>query len=305
MFLRIAAFAITACLVTTSATAKPLVISFDFSRSEIGIDVSVRGTPLYVLLDTGVDPSTIDLTRAESLGLKIDYGAGGEISGVGNAAHATAYPTTIDGIVVAGRSFAAINAGTADMSAVSARYGRKVDGVFGYSFLKDKTVLVDYPAHTVVFLGQSADAEARVRACRKRWSTPMYLLRDFNWPLIENFRIGAATLTATLDTGSNAYVSLYQNALDLPQVRTVLTNRAAGVSAGLRGPAPLVKYTINAPIGFGPFALPPGQAATLRQVDKSLSAVRANIGNKLFAAMELRMLLDYPGRTMMFFGDCS
>jgi Aspartyl protease len=48
-----------------------LRVPFDFSQSEIGIDATVNGEPLFILLDTGVDPSTIDLQRAEALHLKI------------------------------------------------------------------------------------------------------------------------------------------------------------------------------------------------------------------------------------------
>jgi hypothetical protein len=36
-----------------------LRVPFDFSRSLIGIEATVNGEPLYVLLDTGVDPSAI------------------------------------------------------------------------------------------------------------------------------------------------------------------------------------------------------------------------------------------------------
>ncbi|WP_404711272.1 hypothetical protein [Sphingomonas sp. MMS24-J13] len=31
----------------------------------------------------------------------------------------------------------------------------------------------------------------------------------------------------------------------------------------------------------------------------------ANVGNALFAAMKIKMLLDYRGRTMTFYGDCG
>jgi len=40
----------------------------------------VNHEPLFILLDTGVDPSTIDLHRAEALHLKIDRNAGGRVT---------------------------------------------------------------------------------------------------------------------------------------------------------------------------------------------------------------------------------
>ena len=55
----------------------PTTTSFDFSKTTIGVDITVKGRPLHMILDTGVDPSVIDLATAESLGLKIDRGDAG------------------------------------------------------------------------------------------------------------------------------------------------------------------------------------------------------------------------------------
>ena len=285
------------------ATAKPLVVPFDFSRSEIGVDVTVRGAPLYVFLDTGVDPSVIDLRRADALHLKVDRSDSGEASGFGNAKHAALYAATIDGLAVGGRSFPPIDAAASDLSALSARYGRKLDGVLGYSFLKDKIVLIDYAAHSLAIVDLTAHARPLVNTCRVHWGAPLLLLKGDNWPLIAQFRAGAATFPATLDTGSNASISLYQSALDLPGMRAALVKKGEASSAGFRGDSAFTKYLLNAPVGFGPFRLPPGEIVTLRDVKRS--GVFANVGNKLFAAMKLKMLLDYRGKTMMFFGECG
>ena len=56
--------------------------------------------------------------------------------------------------------------------------------------------------------------------------------------------------------------------------------------------------------GFGPFTLPPGQPADLRATAGSPDTRLANIGNKLFAALKLKMLLDYKARQMTFYGSC-
>jgi len=40
-----------------SVASATVVVPFDFSRSAIGVDVTIKGTPLYMILDTGVDPS--------------------------------------------------------------------------------------------------------------------------------------------------------------------------------------------------------------------------------------------------------
>ena len=76
--------ALVAPLLLTAASAPRVVVApFDFSRHEIGLSVSVHGTPLYMFLDTGVSPSAIDTDTAKVLGLKIDFAGGGEASGQG------------------------------------------------------------------------------------------------------------------------------------------------------------------------------------------------------------------------------
>ena len=109
-----------AAVSTVAASAEPISIPFDFSRSSIGLEVTVRGTPLYVILDTGVDPSVIDLARAEALGLKVDRQDGGEPSGFGDAKGATVFPSSIDKLVIGGHAFASFDALASDMTALSA-----------------------------------------------------------------------------------------------------------------------------------------------------------------------------------------
>ena len=43
---------------------------------------------------------------------------------------------------------------------------------------------------------------------------------------------------------------------------------------------------------------------TLAKIPGSADTRLANIGNKLLAAMGLKMLLDYPGKRITFYGKC-
>src|ERR1700728_2997852 len=184
-----------------------LRVPFDFSQSEIGIEATVNGEPLFILLDTGVDPSTIDLQRAEALHLKIDRNAGGQVSGFGNTEQPTAFPTTIQGFAIAGQKFGSFDALASDLSAISAKYGRQVDAFIGYSFLQDKIILIDYPGRTLHLLDRpSAAATSASKSCRTKWSAPMQLLEGENWPLIPQLRRGAAATPAPLPTGSTGLI---------------------------------------------------------------------------------------------------
>ncbi len=191
-----------------------------------------------------------------------------------------------------------------DMGTLSARYKRRLDGVLGYSFLSDKIVLIDYPKRMLGILDRPADATATVRTCRKRWSVPLRSFEGDSIPVIPDFRFGRAAAPISLDTGSNGGVSLYQGALDLPGLRAALVERGQTASTGARGDTTSKIYALNLPVGFGPFALPAGEIVTLRAVKGSSDTRLANIGNKLFAAIKLKLLLDYRARLMTFYGDC-
>lgn len=301
--MRIQTAALLIALLPVTASAAPLVVPFDFSRHAIGLDVTVHGQVLHMLLDTGVDPSVIDTVRADALGLKIDRGTSGEASGEGDAKSAQVYGATLDGLALEGHDFAPIDALALDMSTLSASYGRKLDGVLGYSFLDGRIVLIDYAHTTLTILDRPADATPSVAACRKRWTIPLHGFPDDAIPAIPDFRFGKASGTISLDTGSNDGIALYQAALDLPGLRAALKETGERTATGGRGKTTVKTYVLNEPVGFGPFTLPAGQPVTLRKTPGTDTRV-ANIGNQLFAAMKVKMLLDYKSRVMTFYGDC-
>jgi hypothetical protein len=303
-----AATASCALVIATAATSyaapagAPLTLPFDFSHKDIGLQVSLNGAPLFALLDTGVDPSVIDLARARALGLKVESGAGGKGSGFGEGAAPTVFPTRIAGLAVGGREMRPFDALASDLSTLSQSYGHPVDAVLGKSFLADKAVLIDYPARTVTIFRRGADARPLTRTCRLRWSTPMYTV-DF-FPMISDFRFGAASGPVSLDTGSNGGVGLFQSALALPGLKARLVPRGETLRHGFRGVSHAKLYDFEAPMSLGPFALPPGQPVVLRPEPGSKRRV-ANVGNAVLAAMGLRLLMDYPGERIAAYGECG
>lgn len=285
-----------------AAAAAPLTVPFDFSKSAIGLEVRVHGTALYMILDTGVDPSVIDLTRAKALGLTLDQGSGGEASGAGDAKQSTVFPARLEGLAIAGRDFPAVDALAFDMSALSARYGRPLDGVLGYSFLNGRVVLIDYPKTRFTLLDRPGDALEAVKTCRKHHSLPLTFFPEENIPALPGFRFGDATGTISLDTGSSGGISLFQKALDLPGLKDKLSEKGEVSFTGGRGNGTAKTFVLAAAVGFGPFSLPAGQTVTLRGSTPDGRA--ANVGNRVFAAMGLKMLLDYQHHIMTLYGDC-
>jgi hypothetical protein len=292
-------------LIGSAASGRTVRVAFDFSQSEIGIDALINGRPVYILLDTGVDPSVVDLQRAEALHLKIDRSAGpGQTTGFGKTGKPTAFPTSIRGFSISGHEFGSFDALTTALSGLSAKYGRRVDAVIGYSFLRDKIALIDYPKRNLYLLDSPSEGIAATKSCGTRWSAPMRLVQGWNWPLMPQLHLGDALISATLDTGSGGPITLYQGALDVPGVRAALIQKGEDKHFGFRGAQQSKSYVLREPIGFARFELPPGVAISAFD-SAGPPAVLANVGNKLFASMGLSMMLDYRNRTMTFFGDCT
>lgn len=134
----------------------------------------------------------------------------------------------------------------------------------------------------------------------------MRFLGDNRTPVITRFRIGTTVGPATLDTGSNGLVSLYDaTVLRNSAVKAALAPAGSASYAGARGTASARTFSLALPIGIEPFMLPPGQVVSLRPDDPSARGSRANIGNRFFAALQLKVLLDYKGRRMKLFGNCG
>jgi hypothetical protein len=76
------------CLPSVSQTSRKeqvIEVPFDFYQNEIILQVKVNDKgPFNMMLDTGTDPSAIDLSTAKDLGLKLDH-IGGPGSGGGTS----------------------------------------------------------------------------------------------------------------------------------------------------------------------------------------------------------------------------
>ena len=287
-----------------AAHAASQTVPFDFSRHAIALQVSVKGQPMYMLLDTGVDPSVIDLGRAKALGLPMHPGQGGDASGEGSG-HAHVVPATIAKLSIDGQAWGDVDALAMDMAGLSKSYGRKLDGVLGYSFLHDKTIVIDYPASTVSIHGGSHPVAAAMRGCRRRYATPLVFAGDDDRiPVLPDFRFGDAKAKISLDTGSNRGVSLFPAGLDLPGVRAAMARTGKVQGAGARGGFTSESSRLGLPTGVGDFALPAGRDVVTLP-DQSKPGIAANLGNPTFADMKVKLVIDYPAKKLAMYGDCG
>ena len=188
-----------------SATANAVEVPFDFYHNSIVVQAKVDGKgPFNMLLDTGVDPSVIDLRTAREIGLKI-ASTGSQGSGGGTDTNLT-YETKLSVLELGGLKAGNIDALAADLSKTSTALGRPLHGVLGYSLLKDRVVQIDYPKHVARFYSTSPFPKTAHPANGSNLTTLPFRYQDDI--LMERVSVNGKKIVANLDTGSNGSFQL-------------------------------------------------------------------------------------------------
>jgi predicted aspartyl protease len=182
-----------------SSQDQVLEIPFDFYRNEIILQVKVNGKgPFNMMLDTGTDPSVVDLTTARGLGLKLQS-SGATASGGGREANSI-YETKLPVVEVGPLTVKNLETVALDLSKMSARLGKPLHGVLGHSFLNGRIVQIDYPKQTVRIYSRSPFAKPT------QANTPGRTVLSFRYDdnvLVDGVFVNGKKLTANLDTGSD------------------------------------------------------------------------------------------------------
>ena len=140
------------------------------------------------------------------------------------------------------------------MSTLSASYGRKLDGVLGYSFLTDKIVLIDYGHRTLGILDRPGDATPSLRQCRERWSVALRCIHrrqhsvDPEFPLRRGH--GAHQPRYWFEW---RHCALSRSARSCRVSRAALAEKGEASFTGARGKGKSKVYVLGVPVGFGPF----------------------------------------------------
>jgi predicted aspartyl protease len=177
-------------------------VPFEFYHNEIIVQVKVNGKgPFNMMLDTGTDPSAVDLNTAREMGLKLQF-LGKPGTGGGTDVNLTYY-TKLPLVEVGGLNVKTLEALALDLSKVSARLGKPLHGVLGHSLLNGRVVQIDYPNHIVRFYSQPLFS--------KTANTPTRTMMSFRYSdnvLVDDVMVNGKKVVANLDTGSNGTFAL-------------------------------------------------------------------------------------------------
>ena len=269
--------------------AQALALPFDFYQNEIILQVKVNGKgPFNMMLDTGTDPSAIDLATAREIGLKLDpvgrQGAGGGTSI--NLAYETKLPLLeIDGLTVKNIEALAI-----DLSRISQRLGRPIHGVLGHSLLNDRIVQIDYPQRVVRFYSKSPFAKASNQP-----NTPKRTVLSFRYAddvLIDEVSVNGKKIVANLDTGSDGSFQLTPAAVSYLRLEDEVSKAKVSTSVGFNGVSENREGRIGSVTIGGISIDAPTVIFFARGAGRDKRAWGINIGNAFLK--NFVMTIDYP-----------
>lgn len=164
--------------------AGPVDISFDLYKNLIIVGAMIDGKgPFDMMLDTGTDPSAIDLATARQIGL-----------GPAAAGEEKDYDTALPVVVLGDLRAEKVEAAATDLSGISAALGRPLHGVLGHSFLNGRIVQIDFPRRHVRFLPRPLPPTA---------GTVLPFHYTDNSILLDDVAVNGNRVTTLFDTGFN------------------------------------------------------------------------------------------------------
>jgi predicted aspartyl protease len=189
----------------------PIEIPFEFLHGAIIVQATVNGRgPLWMMLDTGADPSIVDLGTAKSVGLEI-AGSGQQGSG-GGTSPSLSYETSLPLVQLGGLTATKVDALAMDLSKISSKLGRPIGGVLGYSLFKARIVQFDYPDRKVRFYTTAPSCTGSTPSHPAKCTKLSFRYKDDI--LATGVAVDGKPVTTNVDTGSNSTFQFTPAAVD-------------------------------------------------------------------------------------------
>ena len=214
-------------------------VPFDFYKNEIILQVKVNGKgPFNMMLDTGTDPSAVDLTTARDIGLKL-HPLGKPGTGGGTDVNLTYY-TELPLVEVSSFTVKDVETLALDLSKVSERLGKPLHGVLGHSVLNGRIVQIDYPNRVVRFYSQPLFSKAA--------NTPKRSVLSFRYAdnvLLDDVFVNGKKMVGNLDTGSSGTFNLTPAAVSYLGLEEEFNQAPVSTDVGYNGVSQNRKGKVN------------------------------------------------------------
>src|SRR6266478_1243478 len=205
--------ALWSCVALSQSSNKPIAeVPFSFDHTSVIIQVKVNGKgPFNMVLDTGSDVATIDLTTAKDLGLNLKS-TGGQVTG-GGSEKSQVFLTQIPEVEIGGLASKNMVAVAVDLSKSSQVLGKPLHGALGYGFLKNRVIQFDYPRRVIRFYSASPYPKSDATSNNGRRVVLPFRLGDDS-PIIDDVYVDGKKIRAVIDTGGGGtYFALMPEAI--------------------------------------------------------------------------------------------
>src|SRR5437899_1779210 len=274
----------------------PIEVPFEFVHKQIVIQVKVNGKgPFSMLLDTDTDPSAIDSGTARDLGLSVGA-SGSRATGSGTEVN-TAYPTTLGTVELGSVLAKQVAAAAIDLSKISKQVERPIQGVLGFSFLKDRIVQIDYPNSTLRFYVQSPYPGIQFGPNTVN-IIALPLRREDGVAIIDSVFINNEKMRATLDTGSSGTLSLTPDAVATLGLDDQANDGKTETSVGYNGQYEAASGLLKS-VRLGRYSVDSVPATLwLPNTGHDKKNYQVNIGNGFF--QDFKMTFDFKNKLVVF-----
>jgi len=285
------------CLLVTVGVARAdekqqvVEVPFEFYHNEIILQVKVNGKgPFNMMLDTGTDPSAVDLNTAREIGLKL-HPLGKSGSGGGTDVNLTYY-TELPLVEVGGLKVKTVVALALDLSKISERLGKPLHGVLGHSLLNGRVVQIDYPNRVVRFYTQPLFS--------KTANTPKRTVLSFRYVdnvLVDDVLVNGKKVVANLDTGSSGTFDLTPAAVSYLGLEEDFERAPASTDVGYNGVSENRQGKVNS-VTVGAISVDaPGVRFFGKGTGRDKKPWGINIGNAFFK--DFVVTIDYRSKLVM------
>ena len=271
-------------------------IPFEFVHNQIVVEVKIGGKgPFKMLVDTNTDPSAIDIAAARELGLAVGD-KGYAVTGGGNETN-VGYVTRLPSVELGNLVTKDVAAATINLTKMAERMGGPIQGVLGFSFLKDRIIQIDYPNSKLRFFAESP--YPRIQFSANTVNTIAFpFKREDGEVIIDSVYVNNEKLRAALDTGSSGSFNLTPEAVALLKLEDQVQAGESTTSVGYNGVYES-KQGILKSVRLGRISVESVRAEFwLPKTGHDNKKFQVNIGNEFF--QDFVMTFDFKNKIVVF-----
>lgn len=274
-----------------------VIVSAQESKGIMLFSASVKGSDTHgAFIDTGVDPSVVDLSFARALGLPVDESASGEAEGSGDGQGLRVMQATIEGLSLNNRQFDAIDAVAADLSSFGSALNSDLVLILGYSFLQDRIIRFDYQAGEILIANSQSTLRPPTTPVTKEHRVPLRFNSAEDVIPVFEIRVQGEPVIVSLDTGKSGGVEFYGSAVDRLGLEQVADAGEQEMRRGARGSRTVRAGVVDA-ISVGPFEIKNTKASFSDRASAG-EAREGNAGNTFLR--NFVVTVDYVNSELVF-----